>query len=142
MSASFYQLNHGWNAEPNAPEPSVSWDGDNLVLRFLMNPFQFPGYDEDDVGRITFFDCARYRLGSLDDHGWYLGQGRFTGIDHRWGEFYEVTGDLRLEQAPDDWEQRIDDTAERRHFLFYFRDRDFECDARDWSLEVARSAAT
>lgn len=141
MSILFTQLNHGWNAEPNAPEVSVSWDGVDLVLRFLMNPFQFPEYSEDEIGKVTFLECSRYRLGTLNDEGWHRGQGRFADVNHRWGEFYEVTGNLRLDRLPDDWEVRIHEPADRRHFLFYFRDEDFECDARDWRFEVFKPAS-
>jgi hypothetical protein len=139
MSTTFRQLNHGWNAEPNAPEPKVEWRGADLILKFLMNPFQFPEYGEEDVGQITFADCSRYRLGTLNDEGWYRGQGRFHGVPHQWGEFYEVHGDLRLEAIPDGWQIRTEPVGDRAHFLFYFRDEDFECDARSWSLYVIKA---
>jgi hypothetical protein len=134
----FRQLNHGWNAEPNAPNPETEWHGKDLNLKFHMNCFQFLEFGEDDVGVITFKECARFRFGSLNDDAWFRGQGRFSDVHHQWGEFYEVYGDLRLGALPNDWKCRAP-TVGLNHYLFYFRDTDFECDAREWELEVGRS---
>jgi hypothetical protein len=134
----FQQLNHGWNAEPNAPAPKVVVNGADVLLTFRMNPFQFPEFRPGDVGRLRFSCCKRYRLGSTNDEGWYRGQCRFSKLAPRWGEFYEVKGDLRLAQCPDDWVHVSPQAEGSRHFLFYFRDEEFECDAMDWSFEVLR----
>ncbi len=139
MSTTFHQLNNSWNAEPNAPDPKVEWRDTDLRLTFWMNAFRFPDYNEDDIGEIIFKDCSRYRIGILNDEGWYRKQGRFTGVHHRWGEFYEVRGDLRLDAVPNDWSIRTPDVAGRNHYLFYFRDEDFECDARDWTLNIIKA---
>jgi len=56
----FRQLNDGWNAEPNAPEPKVAVDGRDVVVSFLMNPFRFPQLSAEDVGRLRFTSCQRY----------------------------------------------------------------------------------
>jgi hypothetical protein len=139
METTFTQLNDGWNAEPNGPEPKAEWQGDNLILRFYMNPYQFPEYQEGDIGEIVFRDCSRYRLGTLNDEGWYRGQSRWAGVQHAWGEFYQVVGDLRLSGVPDDWKTRDPNVGNRDHFIFYFRDEDFECDARAWELKIIRA---
>ena len=139
MKTIFTQLNDGWNAEPNCPEPKAEWRGVDLVLRFYINPFQFPEHQEGDVGEIVFQDCSRYRTGTLNDEGWYGGKSRWVGVKHAWGEFYQVEGDLRLDAAPDDWEIRNDDTGDRIHYIFYFRDEDFECDARVWTLNTIKA---
>lgn len=138
LKTTFTQLNHGWNAEPNAPEPKAEWRGNDLCLTFRLNAFQFPKYQEGDMGEIIFFDCSRYRFGTLNDEGWYRKQGRFCDVMHQWGEFYRVEGDLRLDRLPDDWKTRDPSATDRQHFLFYFRDEDFECDARDWELKVVK----
>lgn len=132
---SFEQLNHGWNAEPNAPEAAIEQSGPDLLLRFLVNPFQFPQFDEEDVGVLRFFNCARFRLGSTNDEGWYLGQCRYSDSAPAWGEFYELSGqDPRLDE-PQDWVP-VDQRPETpRHFLFYLRDNTFECIASDWSFD-------
>jgi hypothetical protein len=134
----FIQLNHKWNAEPNAPNPRVVIEDGNVVVSFLMNPFQFPQYGPGDVGRLRFSSCIRYRLGSTNDEGWYRGQCRFSKIAPRWGEFYEISGDLRLAECPDDWVILGPPKEPIRHFLFYFRDETFECDASDWKLDVIK----
>jgi len=132
----FHQLNHGWNAEPNAPEPKVEVQAGDVVVTFLLNPFQFPQFSPDDLGRIRFLSCLRYRLGATNDEGWYRGQCRFSNLAPRWGEFYEVKGDLRLGECPDDWVKVSQAAGHARHFLFYFRDETFECDAEDWRFEI------
>jgi hypothetical protein len=54
-----------------------------------------------------------------------------------WGEFYEVAGDLRLKDCPNDWQVVADATGlPLRHFLFYLRDQTFECDAGDYVLDL------
>ena len=139
MSTTFHQLNKNWNAEPNSPNPKVEWQGDDLKLTFLMNSYQCSEFDKNNIGEIIFTDCSRFRLGTLNDEGWYRGQGRFADIPHQWGEFYEVFGDLRLDSFSDDWNTHVPDVARRSHYLFYFRDEDFECDARCWSLNITKS---
>jgi hypothetical protein len=142
MNPTFTQLNNGWNAEPNAPDPQAAWNGDSLVLRFRMNAFQFPEYDEDDIGELVFEDCTRYRIGTVNDEGWYRDQGRFGRKGHRWGEFYEITGGLSPAITPDDWVVRCQDDEADRHYLFYFRDEDFECVARSWTLRITKAQQT
>lgn len=133
---SFRQLNHGWNAEPNAPYPQLSVVGTSLLLSFDMNPYIFPEFSEDDRGTLEFSECVRYRLGATNDEGWYRGQCRFSKLAPDWGEFYEVSGDLRLDSSPGDWQQLGIITDAHVHYLFYLRDKTFECDALGWTLTV------
>lgn len=135
----FRQLNEGWNAEPNAPSPQVRVEGGDVIVTFLLNPFQFPQFGVEDMGILRFLSCQRYRLGPTNDEGWYRGQCRFSEVAPRWGEFYEVSGDLRLQECPDDWFAASAAHGALRHFLFYFRDETFECDAADWSFKVLRA---
>ena len=135
---SFVQLNDGWNAEPNAPDPRAKVDGVDLVLSFWLNTWKFPRYKEGDVGMLRFRRCSRYCLGSTNDEGWYRGQCRFSGVAPRWGEFYEVRGDLRLPLCPNDWIHLSPPSTASRHFLFYLRDGTFECDAEGWDCTVDR----
>lgn len=130
MSTRFLRLNNDWNAEPNAPAPSVTRSDNDVLLEFRLNPFQFRKFREGDRGRLVFRSCWRYRLGGTNDEGCYLGQCRFSKVAPAWGEFYEVQGDLKLQSSPEDWvvlgpEPR----APAKHFLFYLRDKTFECDA-------------
>jgi len=104
----------------------------DVVLSFKPNPYQYSDYSDVSRIELTFMHCARYRIGSVNDEGWYRGQCRFSRIAPSWGEFYEVAGDLRLQSAPDDWVQVCDLTPTMKHYLFYFRDEEFECDADGW----------
>ena len=134
MATHSRQLNDGWNAEPNAPDPRISVEGSALVLSVLANPFRFPRFAEGQRIRLRFAHARRFRFGSTNEEGWYRGQCRFSGDAPEWGEFYEVSGDLKLDQCPDDW-QALDASIWRgRHFLFYLRDGTFECEADDWTL--------
>jgi hypothetical protein len=141
MNTAFEQLNHGWNAEPNAPEPRVEVVGTELRLHFLLNSFQFDAFSEDDTATLRFADCWRYRLGGTNDEGWYSGRCRFSGLAPSWGEFYEVRGDLRISAAPADWHQLAPQPSQSRHFLFYLRDHTFECDAASWAIVLPKGAA-
>jgi hypothetical protein len=104
-----------------------------------MNPFKFPQFSPEDVGRLRFISCSRYRLGATNDEGWFRGQCRFTKFAPKWGEFYELTGDLRLAECPNDWVEVAAARDASRHFLFYFKDETFECDATDWRFEVLKA---
>ena len=128
MTTCFVHLNKDWNAEPNAPEPMVSVSGDKLVVEFLVNPWAYEGFEEGDKARLEFSGCKRYRIGNINDYGWYRGQCRFSKLVREWGEFYEVQGDSLFEQCPDDWED-VGLGEGLKHFLFYFRDNEFECQA-------------
>ena len=59
MKTEFIKLNIGWNAEPNVPHVRIEPNGSDLVVSFDMNPFQFPQFKEDDIGRLTFKNCWR-----------------------------------------------------------------------------------
>ncbi len=135
MRTDFVQLNFGWNAEPNAPEPQIKVVGSDLLLSFSPNPWQFPEYEGVDTLTLRFKGCRKYRLGSTNDEGWYMGQCRFSRIAPAWGEFYEVKGDLKLDEVRDEWHKVQDAGSGGRHFLFYFRDSTFECEASDWVKE-------
>jgi len=141
MPTIFKTLSNEWNAEPNAPNPIVEADGSKIVLSFGLNSFKYPRFRETDRGKIVFNDCWRYRLGPTNDEGWYLGQCRFSREAPKWGEFYEIEGDLLLDDPSLVWKvTSTSPTRGSRHFLFYFRDSTFECDALNWTLTVGTIA--
>ena len=130
----FRKLNADWNAQPNTPNPTIRIEGKDLVLAFRPNPYGFPEYEKVKLIELIFSDCTRYRLGLTNDEGWYRGQCRFSKLAPKWGEFYEVEGDLLLSKVPDEWtEGPVEPGAQHRHYLFYFRDDTFECDATGWT---------
>ena len=131
----FIQLNQGWNAEPNAPLPAAEADGDDLVLAFKLNGFAFERFAPGEMGFLRFHRCSRFRIGSVNDEGWYRGQCRFSGLAPKWGEFYEVVGDVKADAPGLGWCPHAPVAGAKRHFLFYFRDETFECTARDWSFD-------
>jgi hypothetical protein len=138
---SFKQLNHGWNAEPNAPAPQIRLCGPDLLLRFILNAFQFQQFEEDEVGVLRFHDCLRYRLGPTNDEGWSRGQCRYSGTAPAWGKFYELTGEDPSLDEPTDWIMVREAAGAARHFLFYLRDDTFECISSDWSSDAHPSNA-
>ena len=131
----FRKLNEGWNAEPNAPSPVVDVDGRDLLLRFYLNPFAYPGFVEADSGILRFKDFSSYRLGSTNDEGWYRGQCRYSKLAPEWGELYQICGDDPLRRLPSDWQRFREEVQSSGHFLFYFRDETFECIADNWEFE-------
>jgi hypothetical protein len=135
----FTKLTTDWNAEPNCPEPSTAVEGDLLVVSFYLNPYRYQQFADGDWARLEFQRCWRYRCGPTNDEGWYQGQCRFSGLAPEWGHFYEVRGDLLEDRLKDQWNAGpATPAAASRHFLFYFRDDTFECDAGDWALRVVR----
>jgi hypothetical protein len=136
----FCKLNNGWDAEPNAPEPRVQVSDAGLSLTFFLSPYSQSKVREYDRGEISFPNCWRYRLGVPNDEGWYKGHCRFRCLAPDWGDFYQVGGDL-LEDGPKDWVRlKSNPTVRSQHYLFYFRDETFECDAADWSFRVLRTS--
>jgi hypothetical protein len=131
----FKQLNDGWNAEPNAPEPRI-WVHDNdVLLGFGLNFQQFAEFQEEEKGFLEFKHVSKYRLGRPNDEGWYLGQCRYSGVAPQWGQFYELIGPDAQRDAPVDW-RVVNGGQGSRHFLFYFRDQTFEAVAGDWNFSA------
>lgn len=130
----FLKLNVGWNAHPNIPEPEVTLDGTVLRLKFLLNPYAYRAA-QGETGMLTFMGCEAWRLGSVNDEGWYLGQCRYGKAAAGWGEFYELVGNDEARYLPEDWMSVSGASRGSRHFLFYLRDETFECLAADWSFK-------
>lgn len=138
---SFRKLNEGWNAEPNAPWPRAAISGQDVLLRFLLNPFRFTSFAEEDEGILRFKNCAQYRLGATNDEGWSRAQCRYSELAPSWGEFYEIAGPDPHLMQPTDWKMARGAPTSSRHFLFYFRDETFECIAAEWTFEPASDNA-
>lgn len=130
----FKQLNDGWNADPNAPEPGVAVSGFSVKLTFYLNHWAYAA-DEDEKGTLVFRNCSMWRIGPTNDEGWYDGQCRYSNVAPDWGEFYELLGEDDLRFKPDDWQKLGPMTSSQRHFLFYLRDETFECFAAEWMFE-------
>lgn len=103
---SFRKLNEAW-AEPNAPWPRVTVLGDDILLRFLLNPFRFTSFAEEDEGILRFNNFAQYRLGATNDEGWSRGQCRYSKLAPSWGEFYEIAGPDPHLMDPTDWKMAL-----------------------------------
>lgn len=138
MTTTFVQLNEGWNADPNAPEPSVIVAGPHASLTFYLNAFQFSDFSEGARATLRFKNVQRYRIGPTNDEGWYMGKCRFSRLAPAWGKFYAVSGASELPTAPSDWIANTDapDAWPAKHYLFYFKDETFECMADDWKVEL------
>jgi hypothetical protein len=130
----FKRLNDGWNAEPNAPAPTVRESGSQVQLKFFLNPFAYDA-EEEEMGCVTFSECLMWRLGSTNDDGWYAGQCRYSNIAPEWGQFYELLGPDAQRSNPTDWHAPKPSGSGDRHFLFYLRDETFECIAAEWRFE-------
>jgi hypothetical protein len=137
MRPTFQLLNPDWNADPSAPDPAPEASGADLLLTFRVNAVQFPEFEAGEIGTLRFVSCRRYRLGPANDEGWSRGQCRFSGLAPAWGEFYLVKGDAALLNAPRDW-KNVDAGSmgpDGHHFLFYFKDKTFECVADRCAVE-------
>lgn len=132
-AVTFIKLNDGWNAEPNAPEEDVRVDGTSVEMSFTLNPWAYEA-KEGETATLRFRDSVRWRLGPTNDEGWFRGQCRYSTIAPAWGEFYEIVGNDRSRDLPNDWNETGAPRPTARHFLFYLRDSTFECIAGDWLL--------
>lgn len=141
--ATFIQLNEGWNADPNAPEPAVFVSGPDVSVTFSVNAFRFPELSEGTKATLRFKNCHRFRTGPTNDEGWYTGKCRFSRLAPAWGEFYAVSGAPELLLAPSDWvaNPNAPHAGPAKHYLFYFKDETFECMADDWQVELPANAS-
>jgi hypothetical protein len=131
----FVRLNHNWNAHPNVAEFWHEINGPDLLFRFRLGQYLIPRFKWGDIGILRFINCSRFRIGDVNDEGWYAGQCRYGKLAPDWGEFYELTGDDPLRDQPSDWLAGGGASSSPRHFLFYLRDNTFECIADDWRIE-------
>ncbi len=130
----FIHLNETWNAHPNDVGLKIEQDGQTLLAHMRPNPYAYREYENIPSITVRFSGCERYRVTSVNDHGWYAGQCRFSGLAPSWGEFYEISGDTRDDMDPTPWVKMEGHGA--RHFHFYLRDEALEVKAQDWSLET------
>jgi hypothetical protein len=139
----FIKLNEGWDADPNDPVPKVEIDRQlsKIILSFGVNYFIHDNVTEDDVGILEFFDCYKYRLGSTNDHGFYLGQCRFSNTGIVWGDFYNMKESNWEQDFPKDEiivDVNLKKSLNNKHYLFYFRDQTFECIASSYKYKTIR----
>lgn len=133
----FEQLNHGWSAEPNAPEVSIEVINNDVVVAFFLNPFQHNRCNEGDKAILTFRKCLKYRRGSPNDEGFYIfGESRFKAFGVKWGEFYLVRHSNWEEDFPDATVVSNQRHDIMNHYLFYFKDETFECVAKSYDLQI------
>lgn len=128
-------MNLDWNAEPNDPEVKIDVCGNDVILEFYLNPFQYQQFSEDDRAKITFYNCYQYRYGSPNDEGFYsYNQSRFKKFGVKWGEFYLVHNSNWKDEFPEPI--IVGRSADNvNHYLFYFRDGTFECIAESYDIE-------
>ncbi len=131
----FTRLNHGWNADPNVTCLWVEQNAQTLSAHMRPNPYVYHKYESIPEITVSFEGCQRYRVTPVNDHGWYGGQCRFSGLAPAWGEFYEISGDTQDDLDPTAWTPF--EGAGTRHFHFYLRDETLEVKAQDWSMTPA-----
>ncbi|MEP5732491.1 MAG: hypothetical protein ABJL67_24335 [Sulfitobacter sp.] len=123
----FSRLNRDWNAHPVSPALEVGVKGSDLWLRFVPDRVEGFRPGEDDLVGLKFLDADRYRVTAVNDHGFYLGQCRFSGAAPTWGDFFEIGGETKDSLMPEAWV--VVDGVGARHFHFYLKDETFECKA-------------
>lgn len=135
----FTKLNDNWNADPNAPYPTIEISDSDAIVSFHLNTIAFPQFIEGvDIGRLVFYNCLQYTLHPLNDEGFYVfGQSRYKQFGVEWGEFYLV--------EESDWQESFPnpiiinneiDPKICKHYLFYFRDETFECIAESYEFSI------
>lgn len=132
----FTQLNQNWKAEPNAPEPSLVVNGKDVILEFFLNPFIFESVEEGNKGRLTFINCHKFSLNTMNDEGYYMGQYRYKYTELPWGEFYLLDTDWQSD-FPNSFTivTPASDLKGYKHYIFFLRDNTFECVAENFEFE-------
>jgi len=130
----FTRLNKDWNAEPNAPDVRLSVDGTNVRLEFYLNSFMYNNVKQGDKATLTFYNCHKYSLNSMNDEGYYMGQYRYKDSELPWGEFYQLDTDWRGD-FPQEQVILNPHTTGKRHYIFFLKDNTFECAADNFSFE-------
>ena len=137
----FIKLNENWNAEPNAPRPSIKISGVNIKLSFYLNCFCYEQFNEGDMGILNFVNCLKYRMGTPNDEGFFIyGQSRYKQYGVEWGHFYLVEDSDWHSNFPDGI--IIDDSIpadKLNHYLFYFKDETFEAIAESCSFRIIKA---
>ncbi|MCP5080593.1 MAG: hypothetical protein GY948_02730 [Alphaproteobacteria bacterium] len=129
----FKRLNESWNAHPNDVRLILDQKGDTLLASMKPNPYEYRQYEGVPEITVSFEGCSRHRVTPVNDHAWFGGQCRFSGLAPSWGELYEISGNTRDDMDPTPWiEMR---GAGTRHFHFYLRDETLEIKAQDWSMQ-------
>lgn len=137
----FIQLNHDWNAAPNAPEPVLQLCHDVLIVTFHLNHFVYHQFSDEDKGTLIFHRCFQYRFGSPNDEGFYKGQCRYQKHGVKWGEFYRVDdSDWRETFSDPVLVSPANDFPSASHYLFYFRDETLEVIAQGVEFQVNGAA--
>lgn len=132
----YQQLNQNWNADPNAPEPSITVTEQTVQLEFYLNAFQFEQFQEGDKAYLTFRNCHKYSFNALNDEGYYKGQHRYNYQQLPWGEFYELFTDWQTDLPQDSVLIDPDSNSLKlRYFFFFMRDNTFECVAERWDFQ-------
>lgn len=129
----FTRLNDDWNAHPNDVRLRLERSGDELIARMKPNPYVYRQYEKIAEIIVSFKNCSNYRVTSVNDEGWYLGQCRFSGLAPAWGEFYEVSGNTQDNMNSTPWVKM--EGVGTRHFHFYLKDETLEIKAQDWALK-------
>ncbi|WBA43654.1 hypothetical protein [Hymenobacter canadensis] len=132
----YQQLNHDWNADPNAPEPHLTVAGQTVQLEFYLNAFQFAQFQEGDKACLTFRNCHKYSFNTLNDEGYYRGQHRYNDQQLPWGEFYELFTDWQTDFPQDAFTLgSVAGSTQLHQFVFFLRDNTFECVAESWDFQ-------
>lgn len=129
----FIRLNEDWNAHPNDVSLRLEERGSELIARMKPNPYAYRQYENIPEIAVSFVNCSKYRVTSVNDKGWYSGQCRFSGLAPEWGEFYEISGNVQDNMNSTPWIKM--EGVGAKHFHFYLKDETLEIKAQDWVLK-------
>lgn len=136
-------LNIDWGAEPNAPQPKLSVDGNRISIKFLLNPFNYDTIEDDEKGELTFINCHKYSFNNCNDEGYYRGQYRYKSSQLPWGEFYELQTNWKKDLYPDSIIlNEVIDENDLKHYIFFLRDNILECIAEGCEFRYLKNRIT
>ena len=134
----YERLNIDWNAEPNAPEPNLTVENGNVVIKFYLNYFLYEQFSEGDIGKLTFTNCKKFDFNNVNDERYFSGKYRYSENDLPWGDFYKIlTSENDFPKNPEITEINRN-VKNLNHYIFFFRDNTFECLAENYKFEIIK----
>jgi hypothetical protein len=140
----FLKITDGYGPEPNLAEPSISFDGSDLILTFPLNWQIFKNFHQGDTGKLTFKNWYKYRMGDPNDEGFYgrdneTKWSRAAFPELEFNEFYEVLdSDWQNDFGPSEQinQHAEQGTADKKHYLCFMKDGTFEVVADSYNQQI------
>lgn len=112
-----------------------------LKLNLNLNYFNFPLFKEGDCGTIHFINVKAFKIGDLNDEGFFLNDHPIWNKSNfpegiYWNSFYEV------KNTPEDYFNSfyrvsyLPNNKDFHHYVFFMKEGTFECLAESFEEKI------